>query len=121
MDLTATILAVAGATPPTSYAPEGIDLLPLLHGRREVERTLFWRIQAPGRLQRAVRRGRWKYVRDGTHEFLFDLVTDVGERRDLTVTRNSMLPEFRRLLAGWEADVDSSRAAVARQGGTEPQ
>jgi arylsulfatase A-like enzyme len=121
MDLTATILAAAGATPPTSYAPEGIDLLPLLHGRREVARTLFWRVQAPGRVQRAVRRGRWKYVRDGTHEFLFDLVADVGERRDLTVTRNTMLPEFRRLLVAWEADVDSSRAVLARQGGTGPQ
>lgn len=114
MDLTASILAAAGATPPASYAPEGIDLLPLLEGRRVVERTLFWRIQAPARNQRAVRRGRWKYLSDGAHEFLFDLASDAGERRNLTVTRKAMLTEFRKLLAGWEADVDSSRAALAR-------
>ena len=119
MDLTASILSAAGVTPPPSYGPEGIDLIPLLAGGRSVERTLFWRTQAPGRLQRAVRRGRWKYLRDGGtstgggYEFLFDLERDVGERRDLAATHPAMLPEFRRLLAAWEAEVDSSRAALA--------
>jgi arylsulfatase A-like enzyme len=116
MDLTATILAAAGAKPPTSYQPEGIDLIPLLEARRVVDRTLFWRIQAPGRNQRAVRRGGWKYMRDGAHELLFDLEADPGERQDLAVNRATVLPEFRRLLATWEASVDSSRAALARPG-----
>lgn len=119
MDLTASILSAAGVTPPPSHRPEGMDLIPLLAGRRTVERTLFWRTQAPGRLQRAVRRGRWKYLRDGGtrtgggYEFLFDLERDVGERRDLAAANPMMLPEFRALLTVWEADVDSSRAAVA--------
>ena len=119
MDITATILSAAGATPPPSYRPEGMDLIPLLEGGRAVERTLFWRTQAAGRLQRAVRRGRWKYLRDGGtrtgggHEFLFDLATDVGERRDLAATHATMLAELRKLVAAWEAEVDSSRAALA--------
>src|SRR5215212_4533154 len=94
MDLTASILAAAGARPPASYRPDGIDLIPLLEGRRVVERTLFWRIQSPGRSQRAIRRGRWKYLRDGGHEFVFDLEQDVSEHQDLTVTHAAMLPEF---------------------------
>jgi arylsulfatase A-like enzyme len=120
MDLTASILSAAGVSPPPSYRPEGIDLIPLIVARRTVERTLLWRTQAPGRLQRAVRRGRWKYLRDagtstgGAHEFLFDLERDVGERRDLAATHATMLPEFRKLLSAWEAEVDSSRAALAR-------
>jgi len=113
MDLTASILAAAGARPPASYRPDGIDLIPLLEGRRVVERTLFWRIQNPGRNQRAVRRGRWKYLRDGTHEFLFDLEQDASEHQDLTATQAAMLPELRKLLAAWEADVDAGRAAAA--------
>jgi arylsulfatase A-like enzyme len=119
MDITATILSAAGVTPPQSYRPEGMDLIPLLEGGRAVERTLFWRTQAAGRLQRAVRRGRWKYLRDGGtrtgggHEFLFDLATDVGERRDLAATHAMMLAELRKLVAAWEAEVDSSRAALA--------
>jgi len=119
MDLTASMLSAAGVTPPPSYRPEGIDLIPLLEGRRTIERTLFWRTQAPGRLQRAARRGRWKYLRDGGtrtgggYELLFDLERDVGERRDLAVANPSMVTEFRKLVTAWEAEVDSSRAALA--------
>jgi len=119
MDLTASILAAARVTLPSSHRAEGIDLISLLEGRRPVDRTLFWRIETPGRLQRAVRRGRWKYLRDGGtrtgggYEFLFDLETDVNERQDLAASHATMLPELRRLLAAWEAEVDSSRASVA--------
>ena len=115
MDLTASILAAAGVTPPDSYRPEGIDLIPLLERRRTVERTLFWRIQGPARSQRAVRRGAWKYLRDGGQELLFDVQNDPGERQDQTVNHADMLPGFRKLLAAWEADVDSSRTALATQ------
>ena len=116
MDLTASILAAAGATPPATYRPEGIDLVPLLAERRVVERTLYWRIGG-ARNQRAVRQGRWKYLRDGGHEFLFDLEADVGERTDLAYRHAGMLPALRALLATWEADVGAGRTADARQAG----
>lgn len=117
MDLTATILAAAGVAPPAEYRPEGIDLVPLLASRRTTERTLYWRSTLPARPQRAVRVGRWKYLKDGGHEFVFDLARDPGERRDLIQTESARLPEFRRLVAAWEADVDSSRAATQRAAG----
>jgi arylsulfatase A-like enzyme len=116
MDLTASILAAAGA--PTSHV-EGMDLLPVLAQKRSVERTLFWRLESVARNQRAVRRGRWKYMRDGlgtndgVHEFLFDLSKDPAERQDRTQSQATMLPEFRKLLDAWEADVDSSRVHLA--------
>jgi hypothetical protein len=44
---------------------------------------------------------------------LFDLETDAGERNDLAVTHAAMLPEFRTMLATWEADVDASRKVPA--------
>ena len=114
MDLTASIVAAAGVVPPASYQPEGIDLLPLLAERRVVERTLYWRVQNAARNQRVVRRGRWKYLRDGTHEFLYDLEADMGERNDLAARHAEMLPEFRKLLAAWEADVDGKHVATAQ-------
>ena len=114
MDLTASIIAAAGVTPPSSYRPEGIDLIPLLHGGGVVDRTLFWRVQTPLRSQRAIRRGQWKYLRDGTDEFLFDLGADVSEQRDLRVTHFGMLPGFRQQLRAWESDVDSNRTAMGR-------
>ncbi len=79
MDLTASFLDAAGIVPPSSYSPDGISLLPMLKEQRTVERTLYWRIKTAGRDQKAVRRGRWKYMRDGVgtvdsvHELLFDL------------------------------------------------
>jgi arylsulfatase A len=114
MDLTATIVAAAGATPPATYRPEGIDLLPLLAGRRTVERTLYWRIGG-ARNQRAVRQGRWKYLRDQAHELLFDVEADAEERNDLAYRHAEMLPAFRTLLAAWEADVGASRPPAAPQ------
>lgn len=126
MDLTASILSAAGVTPSSSYLSDGMDLIPLLEAGRIAERTLFWRLQEPGRLQRAVRRGRWKYLRDGGtrtgggHEFLFDLEADVEERRDLTGSHAAMLPEFRALLAAWEADIESSRERAAHSQSTKP-
>lgn len=116
MDLTASILAAAGVTPPPSYRPEGVNLLPLLKEGRPVERTLFWRIKNNARDQKAVRRGLWKYLRDGVgtvdgvHEFLFDLDADPAERQDLSIAHAVMLPEFRKLLADWEADVGAGPA-----------
>jgi arylsulfatase A-like enzyme len=116
MDLTASFLAAAGVTPPASYQPEGINLLPMLKESRTVDRTLFWRFKSAARDQKAVRRGRWKYMRDGVgtvdgvHEFLFDLDQDVSERQDQSVTHIPMLVEFRKLVADWETSVDAGKA-----------
>lgn len=112
MDLTASILAAANASLPSTYKPEGINLIPALKNRTVQDRTLFWRITTLGRNQRAVRQGNLKYLRDGQSEFLYDLSTDVGERNDLAFARSGMLPQFRKLVAAWEADVDSSRTAL---------
>lgn len=112
MDLSASFVAIAGGTVPSSYKPEGINLISLLVNGRTQERTLFWRIPSPARQQRAVRRGQWKYLRDGAHEFIYDLSTDIGERNDLAMSKTEMLPGFRKLVAAWEAGVDSSRAEL---------
>jgi arylsulfatase A-like enzyme len=112
MDLTASILAAAGARPADSYRADGMNLLPLLAGRKTVERTLFWRIKNPIRDQKAVRRGRWKYLVKGpltlraNAEFIFNLEKDPGERENLVFERADFLPGFRKSVVEWEADVD---------------
>jgi hypothetical protein len=66
MDLTASILAAAGVTPPASYRPEGVDLIGPLQNPTIVDRTP----NAPGApQQRAVRRGNWKYLQDRGQNF----------------------------------------------------
>jgi arylsulfatase A-like enzyme len=106
MDLTATIVAAAGAAPAADRPLEGIDLVPIVSGQKpETERTLFWRIDRDDRKQKAVRRGRYKYVRDGSIEMLFDLDTDVSERHDIAPEQPKVLAELRQSVAAWEKDL----------------
>ena len=112
MDLTASILAAAGVTPPSGYRPEGIDLVGPLQKGAIVERSLFWRLPAPPNTagaaqQRAVRRGDWKYLQDRGQNFLYDLRSDPGERRDVAQSHIALWQELRGLVDKWEADVSS--------------
>ena len=113
MDLTASILAAAGAAVPADRL-EGIDLFAILEGRaKPVERTLFWRTRAGNRLQKAVRGGDWKLVVDGNHLFVFDLRSDPGERHDLAARRQDVARRLRPLLADWERSIDAEAKANA--------
>src|SRR5204862_4777551 len=77
MDLTASALAACQAAPPKGRTLDGIDIPPALAGTAESrERAFFWRIDRPDRKQKAVRKGDWKYVRDGSIDLLFDLAND---------------------------------------------
>jgi arylsulfatase A-like enzyme len=106
MDLTATILAAAGADA-SKERLDGIDLVPILTGKqKEVERTFCWRIDRSDRKQKAIRHGNWKMVKDGWIDLLFDLQTDVGERRNLAYRHPDVLADLQRRLAEWESDVD---------------
>ncbi len=109
-DFLAATAAAAGARPHPDYPLDGVDLLPVLGGSRTTfERTLFWRHD----VQRAVRSGRWKYLHDGTNEYLFDLVADEREQADF---RRSHAAEFERLktaYAAWDKGVLPRRPRAA--------
>lgn len=117
MDLTRTILTVAGARVPTDL--DGIDLLPVLSGAQpESERTLFWETDFGGFRQFAVRRGDWKLVRDGSATFVYDVRRDPGERNDLAKRRQDVARELRLLLDDWLENVtDEARERGLLAGG----
>jgi arylsulfatase A-like enzyme len=86
-------------TAPVDARLEGINLLPILDGRMpEMERTLFWRTATGNRSQKAVRRGDWKLVIDGTHTFVFNVRTDISERQDLASRRQDIARNCSRCL-----------------------
>ena len=103
MDWTATMIAAAKGQADPSYPLDGIDLLPLMSGKRtEFERTLFWR-HAAG--QDAVRSGKWKYLKFNELEFLFDLDDDVREQADFKQTNPEEFRKLKAEFAEWQKTV----------------
>ena len=114
MDLTASMLAAAGATAPAGTRLDGVDLLPILAGRApELERTLFWRVAGAARQQQAVRSGRWKLIVDQARPLLFDLSRDIGERTDVIARHRDVATRLQTALTAWQADIDAE--AKSRQ------
>ena len=109
MDLSATIVAAAGAALPAETKLDGIDLLPLLRAGAEPQpRTLFWRVASGGLNQRAVRDGNWKLFIEGSARLmLFDVAKDLGEREDLSATNTAVVRRLYQQYQAWEKDVDS--------------
>jgi arylsulfatase A-like enzyme len=106
MDFAATALAATETKAPAGRTLDGIDLLPVIaEGKPPVDRTLFWRIDRADRRQKAARRGKWKYVRDGAIELVFDLEADVGERRNLGHVHPERVAELREAVNEWERDL----------------
>lgn len=98
MDLTATILAAAETTAAHGYPLDGIDLLPIMKGTSPVQdRTFFWRIYD----QDAVRKGNWKYFRNGAQRSLFDLSFDQHEQADFSSKQPQMLQQLAAEFEKW--------------------
>ncbi len=111
MDLTASVLAVTGATIPAEAKLDGLNLFPVLEASAPVtSRTLFWRSTQARRDMRAVRDGDQKIVIEGNHTFLFDVRRDPGERNDLARLQPKVVRALKLKLDAWERDVDAEAA-----------
>lgn len=91
LDVAATAVALAGQ--PHDPKLDGVNLIPYLTGEKNgaPHNTLYWRWIA----QSAVRDGKWKYLRGGAREYLFDLDSDREEKQNLL----AMHPEIAQRLA----------------------
>ncbi|WP_349743687.1 sulfatase family protein [Roseateles cavernae] len=102
MDWLPTLLAAAGLRPHPDYPSDGENLLPILKGEApERERRLFWRYKANN--QRALRDGRWKYLKINEHEFLFDVLADPRERANLKTREPVVFEQLKRDWLDWDA------------------
>lgn len=109
MDLAAAMLAAAGA-PDTSL--DGENIVPILTGSMPArERTFFWRLPRPDDHfgQKAVRRGKWKYLYDREMVLLFDVDNDPGERRNQANLHPDLVQGLRLALAEWESKLPAVR------------
>jgi arylsulfatase A-like enzyme len=97
MDWMPTLLAAAGTAPDAAFAPDGMNLLPVLtQGAAPVSRMLFWRYKANA--QRAMRDGDYKFLKILESTFLFNVVEDPMERANLKERRRDV---YDRLVGAW--------------------
>jgi arylsulfatase A-like enzyme len=109
MDLTATFLAAAGASPPAGRELDGINLLPHITGDAPNRaRTFCWRVNRSNRKAKAIRHGDWKFIDDGGVELLINLKDDISERHDLGYRHPDVLADLKRRLKLWEDEMDRS-------------
>jgi arylsulfatase A-like enzyme len=84
-----------------AYPLDGVSLLRLLQGGPEFDRPMYWRMKHRG--QRALRRGRWKYLQVDGHEYLFDIDTDARERANRARREPERLAAMREDWLSWQA------------------
>ena len=82
MDWSATMLKIGGGSPHPDFPIDGVSIADVLSNpAQQFERNLYWRMNH--RQQRALRKGKWKYLKVDEHEYLFDITADSRERANL--------------------------------------
>ncbi len=121
MDVFPTVAEAIGAPPPTDRALDGRSWVPVLKDRAATGHdTLYW---AQGE-QLAVRRGRWKVVRNGAEAqpasrraraggdetvFLADLEADPGEKTNLRAQHPQVAEELLQAGDAWKASLGKAK------------
>lgn len=101
LDVAATAVALAGLEHDSQL--DGVNLAPFLSGENKAapHETLYWRWIA----QAAVREGKWKYLRGGSREYLYDLNTDIEEKHNLLTMHPDIAAGLRTKLTAWSAEL----------------
>ncbi len=97
LDVAATAVALAGLAEDPKL--DGVNLVPYLAGERTgaPHETLYWRWIA----QAAVREGKWKYLRGGAREYLFDLDKDREEKNSVLGDHPDVAARLKAKLTTW--------------------
>jgi Arylsulfatase A and related enzymes len=103
MDWLPTFVEAAGGSVDAAAPTDGLNLTPVLTGGTLPERTLFWRFKNMD--QKAVRRGRMKYLSIGGNEYLFDVVADPLERGNLKDRQPEVFAALKQAYDVWNADM----------------
>lgn len=101
LDVAATAVALAGL--PADKSLDGVNLIPYLSGKRTgaPHDSIQWRWIA----QAAIREGRWKFLKGGQREYLFDLENDREELTNLLVSEPRIADRLRTKLTAWAEEL----------------
>ena len=115
MDLTATVLELAGVQRDAKWPLDGVGLLPYLSGEKKApHETLCWEYGQ----QWAIRQGDWKLTfalptKEAKTPILglYDLSQDIGESRDLAAAQPEKVKQLQTAWAKWRKDVIGDQPA----------
>ena len=115
LDVGATALSLAESQDVDDL--DGIDLIPILKGDAPApeERTLFWRFWD----QVAIRKGGWKYLLAGSHEFLFNLDHPNHEYVNVIAQNPDLASQLKFELTQWAHSMQRSRMTRPKLTGQE--
>jgi len=101
LDVAATSVALAGL--PEDKSLDGVNLIPYLSGKVKgaPHDSIQWRWIA----QSAIREGRWKFLKGGKREYLFDLDNDREELTNLLVSEPKIAARLRSKLVAWAGEL----------------
>lgn len=127
MDLSATILALAGVKPDTKWPLDGVSLLPFLEGKTGMPHAILcWDYEK----QWAIRKGRWKLAFAGPESemkepvvALYDLSQDIAERNDVASQHPELVSELQAEWLAWQKEVVVNKPVIknsARAAGDAP-
>ncbi len=105
LDLFPTLLGVAGAAAPQGVVLDGHDILPVLaDGKPSPRKDMYWKRQG----EEAARADNWKWIRNRSGTFLFDLSHDIGEKNNLVDKMPKKAAEMESRFAAWLKAMDEA-------------
>ncbi len=92
LDVYPTLCSAAHVAIPEDTNLDGVDLMPFLKGGydREPHKYLFWYANRMG----AVRMGKWKMLIEDDYHYLFDLESDMGEKKNVMKQNPEIMHEM---------------------------
>lgn len=109
-----TILEMAGLAPKPKQHTDGVSLVPLLQGEKAIQRdAVYWHYPhygnqggSPGA---AVRAGDWKLIEffEDNHVELYNLRSDIGEKKDLSQSMPGKVSELTVMLHAWQKEMNA--------------
>lgn len=108
LDVAATVMELAST--PHRGGLDGVNLMPYLTGEKKdaPHEFLAWRWMA----QSAIREGKWKLLRGGQREYLYNLDADLEEKQNLASQHPEIATRLRAKLTAWCAELNPPGLAL---------
>jgi arylsulfatase A-like enzyme len=105
LELFPTLLKLAGVAPRPGIPLDGFDMMPMLADGLPSPRTeMFWKRRA----KEAARVGPWKWIRNESGTYLFNLAEDLSEKKNLAEAFPEKAAEMQRHFENWQARMEAA-------------